>query len=86
MHKMHLGSEPCPRQRGRISVLLLQVPALDGEVVVELGYLSEQLLLFVFRLLASSIRAIAVCKQGSTLRKDEVNLPAFGRVSIVLHT
>jgi len=59
---------------------------LNCEVVVELGDLGEKLLLFVFRLLAFSIRAAAVGEQGSTFGKDEVNLPAFGGVSIVLHT
>lgn len=64
----------------------LLVAALDCEVVVELGDLSKKLLLFVFGLLAFSIGAAAVGKQGSTFGKDEVNLPALGGVSIVLHT
>lgn len=85
MHKMHLSSEPFQRLPCRMLVCLL-VTALDGEVVVKLCYLCEKLLLFVFRLLAFSIRVAAVGEQRSTLLKDEVNLSAFGRVSIVLHT
>ena len=59
---------------------------MDCEVVVELCDLSKKLLLFVFRLLAFSIRAAAIGEQRSAFGKDEVNLPAFGGVSIILHT
>ena len=59
---------------------------MDCEVVVELGDLGEKLLLFVFRLLAFSIRAAAVGEQGSTFGEDEVNLPTLGGISIILHT
>ena len=76
----------CPPPRGRTLVVLLEVPTLDSEVEVKLGYLREKLLLFVFRLLASLVGLIAISKERSALLKDEVNLSAFGWVSIVLHT
>lgn len=79
------GLEPYLQQSCR-SVVGYQIAALDGEVQVYLGNLTQKFLLFVFRLLAWVVIGLAVSHQRSALLQDKVYLPAFGWVSIVLHT